>query len=1190
MTSDQNENLAALRCACAPAKSPRLRLVQGFAAAVLAGVLLQSPARATGDFYEEPLQTLSDYLRLDQLPAKTTKQVIDETSPEAAEAPDLDVPKELLGLMKKPGAEALAAIDKMMLGARLRASNDVISMLHDVRDVFAGPANATETAEYLDWRIGQADRFGVSFDAAKPPKETDASPPPLNPELVADIERHLIKASPALKPHWLYLRGAVEYRSHNIAASQTWFEKVVKDFPKSPRAEFALYMAARCQLWKSRSANYDLDAPDLVAKERTKLKKLLDEYLAKYPHGRLLGDALGWYGAYAYDGGDYGTALRFYAQQLGMEDHPEIADGAAQMVERTLSHLASKPTDKVFAEVARHPQAALALLYLVVNTAESDNYNGKIDPVDEVRGWRKKVLPKLAAAISAESKLYHDAVWKPRYLAMLVYAASAAGQQDQALKLLQSAGAAVEDSDDLLLARGVVLHRAKQPGEAVKTLETLLTNVPDSPLVRGARLRMALALADDHRGGEAVLALQKLLPVPKNDAPKPDAPEVDKKPDADKPDAEKPDANKEEPAAGEDDESLVPNHYQITYGVDNIQVKALIDTLLNFAPVEELAAAANTPKLDPVRRLQLTEPIAQRLLAKEQFDEAKKYLTPAQYGLVAAGLEKLTIAARAAKDPAARAAACLKLGDAWAATRGRLLTYPLDTDERRREVYIDFSADADVRRADAAPFIGATGNYKLDLENRDELRHAFNWWLEASDAQPGTPQTAQALWRALKVMPQIADVSPYTFERAVSRKWGDVARKLNDRLRTECADSVEAKRYAVAWDFAAPKPPKKDNEYISPHRGSAGAGISGADALEVVEPEGVEGNVPEGLDARIASLEADAGRPDLAKVRAKAEVLRGQVRTAYTGLFDARWVNFVDDLAQLLSEPDPGVEVRKSYAHLRAEFLNNSAIGGGSMGDHESTVDDTLLAEIKTALADPGTKPVADYFEFLRLAVIANHFVSVELKEKDKNQENLSKEEDTYRSRDYPQLAKASQAFLEKYPHSKKREAAMLLHARAVYRSSEQIALAKAVTWPRAARWEGGNEPTLTQQEPFDAKRVLAALDAYDKAFPQGRYAADIRNYRAAVAFRQHEWKTVLDLSLAQLAGHDNPGLNHEVADRLGNLFAQLVDERYRFEVLTAIKESKRAKELLAKYLAVESDTHPLLYLKPWLREQLAAK
>ena len=49
--------------------------------ALLAAALAFAPpgAQATGDFYEEPLQTLADYLRLDQLPAKSIGQVLAET-------------------------------------------------------------------------------------------------------------------------------------------------------------------------------------------------------------------------------------------------------------------------------------------------------------------------------------------------------------------------------------------------------------------------------------------------------------------------------------------------------------------------------------------------------------------------------------------------------------------------------------------------------------------------------------------------------------------------------------------------------------------------------------------------------------------------------------------------------------------------------------------------------------------------------------------------------------------------------------------------------------------------------------------------------------------------------------------------------------------------------------------------------
>ena len=212
------------------------------------------------------------------------------------------------------------------------------------------------------------------------------------------------------------------------------------------------------------------------------------------------------------------------------------------------------------------------------------------------------------------------------------------------------------------------------------------------------------------------------------------------------------------------------------------------------------------------------------------------------------------------------------------------------------------------------------------------------------------------------------------------------------------------------------------------------------------------------------------------------------------------------------------------------------------------------------------------------------------IRRKGEKRNSDSKDVDTYRTRDYPQLVKETQAFLEKYPQSKKREAALLLHARAVYRSSEQIELPREVTWPQAARWEGGIEKHFTQQEPFDAKRVLATLDAYDRAFPKGLYATDIRNYRAAIALRQHEWKAALDLTLAQLSEKANPGLNEEAGDRLGEIFAQLADERYRQDVLSVIKGNKQAREYLEKYLAYESDIHPLLYMKGWVREQLAAK
>lgn len=1155
---------------------PRLLL------AVLATLGLSPlPAGATGDFYEEPLQTLSDYLRLDQLPAKSFEQILAETAKPApdGDAAPINFEAELLALSKKPGPEALTSVDKMIVAARAAASVQLLNLLNDIHDVLAGPANAAETATYLEWRISNADRFGVSFVK---PKEGDITEerPPVNPALLADLERQLAKASPALKPHWLYLRGAIEYRAGQIGESQPWFERVVKEFPKSGRAEMALYMTARCQMWRTRSSEYTQQDMQVVESERPRAKKLFEEYMAKYPKGRCYGDALGWYAALAFDGKDFSTALRYYLMQLDLADHPELHDMAAQMIERTLSRLASAPRDKAFAEVAKYPRAALALVYLVVNTCESDNYNGELDSIDSVRGWRKAVLPKLAAAISAQAKLYQNAEWKPRQVAMLALALSGAGQQEPALKLLQTAGAA--ESDDLLLARGVVNHRAKKPAEAVAALQTLVEKYPDSPLAKGARLRLGLALSDNRQAGEAVLALRPLIVKAKADAPKP-APDP----------AAQPTDSKDEPAKdGDEIESdyypEIDGTYTILYPIDLYQVRALIDTLLNFAPIEELATTSRKEGLDPVQRLQFTEAIAQRLLAKEQFDEAKKYLTPAQWSLVAESLEKLTQAAKAEKDPAARAAACLKLGDAWAAARGKLLTYPLDTDETRRKVYVDFSAEADGRRADAAPFIGAAGNYRLDLENRDELRHAFNWWLEASDAQPGTPQTAQALWRALRAMPQIADVSPFTYERALSRKWGDVAKKVYDRLRTECADSVEAKRYAVAWDFPAPKKPDHaaDDPTYRVIRDAAGATLPADEIFEAERPYNDNRKTEEELLTSAKELENDARKGNPAVVQARVEKLAAQARASFTSLYGARWVNFFEDMALFFGEPDIAPEVRARYVALRVKFLEKSAIGGGGYDD-EKGPDEQLQEEIRTALADAQTKPAADYFEFLNLAVIANHFTFVTI---NKPKESSDKDEDTYRTRAYPLLAKETQAFLAKYPKSRKREAALLLNARAVFKASEEVRLRKLLTWPQAGRWEGGYFSTITAQEPFDAKRVSAALDAYDAAFPKGRYAADIRSYRASVALRQREWKTALEMSVRQLGDAEREDLQAAGAERIAEIFNQLADDRYRADVLPVIKADPKARALLGKYLAFESTAHPLRYMGAWLRGQLAAK
>ena len=146
----------------------------------------------------------------------------------------------------------------------------------------------------------------------------------------------------------------------------------------------------------------------------------------------------------------------------------------------------------------------------------------------------------------------------------------------------------------------------------------------------------------------------------------------------------------------------------------------------------------------------------------------------------------------------------LRLGDAWAAARGKLVFQPLETESTRKETFSEGGyADADRSRRGNARALGLPEErVNAALEGRDELRHARRHWLKAADAAPaGSPLRAQALWRALAAVPKVALVSPFTLARANETDLAGESRKLYDRLRRECPESREAREFAVFYEF-----------------------------------------------------------------------------------------------------------------------------------------------------------------------------------------------------------------------------------------------------------------------------------------------------------------------------------------------------------------------------------------------------
>ena len=218
-------------------------------------------------------------------------------------------------------------------------------------------------------------------------------------------------------------------------------------------------------------------------------------------------------------------------------------------------------------------------------------------------------------------------------------------------------------------------------------------------------------------------------------------------------------------------------------------------------------------------------------------------------------------------------------------------------------------------------------------------------------------------------------------------------------------------------------------------------------------------------------------------------------------------------------------------------------------------------------------KPVADYIEFLDAAMVANSLVNFV------PPATPDGKEVAYSDRDYPALEKMLRAFLERYPGSRKREAARLLLARAVYRQS----------WPHIETIDDDASQTMAfQHEPLVPARVFAELDSYDREFPNGRYSPESRDMRASVCWRSADWKPALALTLRQI-DERLPDLQRDASLRLANIFAELAIPENRPALLAAIRENPSAVAWLKSFISIAPNysDHPLRFLCGFLQDQL---
>ena len=1166
---------------------------------ILFSLLMTVTAYATGgDWFESPTK-LSD--TLDMLPGKSMGEIFLETSPQpgAKESPNIETAAKEVAerLGKEPLPTSLKVAEGWIVQARAQGNNSACNLAHDLRDAVAVSADSPGAArDYILWRVEH----------------------PLISATLEDTSKRAEAATGPIKASWLYACGAIQFTNGDRTDCQEWFDRVIKEYPKTPRAEMAMFMSARCDFSAARKFLSDStgEGPQESQEEIAARAKAVAKFEAlrkRYPRGRFDADALGWLGALAYDAKDYLKALDYYIAQAEAPGHPETLRAAIYSCEKALARVGAKPGgDVALSLIARHPRIAMAFTYLVLSAPEADNYDGKFDNPADVRKWRRTILPRIAAAVAKQKEAYKSGDWQPRYLAMLVHAASANGNTAQALQLSQLAPDQLTRSDDLLFARGVTLQRANKTSEAIDVFQTFLRSFPKSLMAPGVRVRLALALQDNHQAGEAIVLLRDLLPKPQGET----APASSAAPANKDKDEEVSEAEAETEKTSESDDALAARYtqegvypigqaewkmtessvYPNLSGTDQDQIQQLIDTLVNFAPLPELAAAMEKPGLDEMTKKELRAILAERYLAAENFAEAKKFITTSATRETADRLEQLTN--DSSGTPAQKAERMVKIGDTWAQARGQLLRTPLDT---KLHIYERVDQFDGLTRRDNGNALHLA-NVEDQLDDRDELHHASRWWMRAARLLPGSPIAAQARLRALEALPSVARASTYAETRAYEIKLDAVSREIYDKLRSECPKSPEAQRLAAYW--SVPAPPKEGTfgsleiNYGWPNvcqddAVSRGYPFSDDEAfLELVPASANGGSEPsEEITNRVKALRSAAALQEPAGLLKQVQTLAQDLRASMGGPEEAGGANCLEDLAQFLAEPGVTREAQQIYVNLRLDILHRARAALPDPGIEGKDDDDTVKAAIDAAEKNAAFKSLGDYLDFCRIALVAGARADIDTGIKDpKDPENSI----TYISRDHATMDKMARAFLQKYPRSHKREAAMLVVARSVYSLScpyiECVGVLRPNTQPTDDLVDVTQKPHY--REPFKPERVMQALDEYDRAFPNGRYAADVRNLRAATLWRLHQWEKALSLTLAQINDKTHAELHSEAAIRLANIFAELAQAEHRPEVMAAIRAQPAAIPFLQAYTAaaLKSRDHPLRYLQKYVSDQFHFK
>ena len=1043
------------------------------------------------------------------------------------------------------------------------------NILHDMEDLLAsGEAGHSEKAEdYLDWRLDHLESEDGYFDKMpsgewnetkqKAEERTRQWETERN-KAMAEIRVKAKTASVALRPHWLVQCGAMEFHHRRYREAADYFERVCTAFPHHPRAEVAVLMLARMKFDEWKQARHRWTQEHDVSKENrleNEVRLAFERYKKLYPQGRFAADAIGWEAGRARENGHLSGAMEGFLLQAQTPNHPEVRRRAFQQIEWLLRDLAEQPDElktMPWGKIAAEPCVALRMGYFMLDCKSEVDLGALMHRIDGrdhrilasiapalagVRSSAKSAWISFEAALAAKNEAYRG---NRSIIRNVLHAWSAIVRGEPCLvpvlvkEQTQGAGA-----DDALLVRAIAQLKMGLAAEGIRGLDQLDEFCPSSPLRRGEDLRRIDAWLELHQPAAAIVLLWDML------------------------------NGKGTATWKRDIDNSPPLHL-------SGEVEPRLSVLLTFAPLDELEKASLAKRVPVGLKTLLRGTLRIRHLSEGRFTESlrfaeradfnswlqthrswvdESYAIPKKWRADVSTLQALSATVEKSSGEA-KAAAWMALGAAWEQQMWRLLEGG------------NFYAVAGLSWASLPP-----ASYELRhharslglsdaaaaamLDQRQETSHAIRCYEEALKLAPkGSANSLKALLALHSALRTRAEYSAYFMDRSVETNTAAQSRLLYDRLIAEHAGS-DAAQQSVWWTFG---PYRTMGEW---QPGSSrlfdcevevakllSSSERGNDWTDEWQATTVLEKVTEKLKAIFTS------KTSVNQLRSTTATLQREARREAHVAKAGALLNHLDDLDLLLAIPGVTAKARKAYfdARMSGSPLDASAEMFAPMLDFVTFWNDVIT---------PSTTTVTPT-----------------------EQELLAEQpERGARQRIAQAQVCRMQKFLVKFPQSVKREAALARLAINTLRQSRCHCGMTRIDAVREATTAYAGF-AIERGIPFDRTAVTAAMDDYDREFPQGRYHWDILLMRGIAAAESHDWPAAMRHFVTILDNPEQRSLHLDASNNLCAIFMELLTPEQRPAIIQEVKATPGAWQKLDIFIHSPSCGWRLRVLLDWLETQ----